>query len=98
MNPRVYMIVIALIMSPIPSASRRRYHGMGLLILKKDVDGAIPISIINLSTGNALKSWKQPCHRNRRIECLDLVGERFVFKQEGLPMQVYDVRRSDIQH
>ena len=65
---------------------------MALLLFKRDADGAMPISIVNLTNGNVLKTWKQPCHRNRRIECINLVGERFVFKQEGLPMQVYDVR------
>ena len=69
---------------------------MALLLLKRDADGATPISIVNLTSGNVLKTWTQPCHRNRRIECIDLVGERFVFKQEGLPMQVYDVRASGI--
>jgi hypothetical protein len=69
----------------------KMYQDSILLIHNADAEGRLPLAIIDKNTGRIVKQWLHPLHRNRKIDIIELINSRFLFKQAGLPLQIYNL-------
>ena len=69
--------------------------GIMLLIYKREKSN-VPLSILNIDTGEKLLSFHHLLHKNKKIEFIEQFNEKLLVKQKGAFLQIYDVKTNQV--
>ncbi|GAQ85168.1 hypothetical protein KFL_002220120 [Klebsormidium nitens] len=69
--------------------------GIMLLIYNRK-EGYVPLKILSIDTGEVLKGFNHPLHRNKKVDFIEQFNEKLLVKQENENLQILDVRNQQL--